>query len=364
MLSNEIKGIEIRDSKVYLTASVTYRDPSDLEVTWECEEFTDILRNQGKLGLYARIGAELWGEDLTLEPGNELCRMFLEAKAAFPTDMTYRVFDSLTAGNLLAEMVMNLEQEPHADLSGFVARAFALMNDRTYIINAAKHSGMNYLDYACEELQKDRGFAFAVLKAGHESAWFSYPKYYASDKDFALQALKLRGTFFRGLDRTLRADRDVIMEAFREDCERASSEFLPDYIPMEALYKTGDESSRAELDKDFIFDLLEACPTIHLSRSSQLLNDRDVVLRWIQVGRFFPAHAIDLPKELLTDHEVQEALTQRCRDDNDEWELQCILEIKGVAAVGESLTSKIVSAAHRAGNAQSPVEEKEPYPEH
>lgn len=359
MSNDVIKGISIEDNKVNFTASGDSALPFDLEITWECEHLSKVLVEQGITALYAQIGEEIWKDELFLEQGNTLCNLFIKARNAFPPDMNYTSFDPQTAGCLLGEMVAKLKQEPQADLSEYIKRAATLRNNRSYILESAKRTGMNYLNYASESLQKDREFSMEVVRAGGGSAWFEYPKYFSEDKSFALQALKFDGCFFRDLGKSLRSDRDVIFEAFREVPGREFHEFLPDLIPMETFYKTTGIGSNREFDKEFIFQLLDSCTSIHLSRAPQLLEDRDIAMKWVQVGKFFPHRINELPKKYLNDKEFQNALIRRFENtDNYEYLIQN-LAIQGVHILKDSLDDKIKSASLRAVQSQPSAHTKE-----
>lgn len=359
MVSDIINGIAIENNKVYLSASVQYHEPSDLQVTWEQEEFSQLLRKEGKEAVYAHIGEELWSKDLFLESGDQTCNLFLKAMSAFPSHMDYTTFDCQTAGSLLAEMVLRLETDPQADLSEYVNRAVRMMNDRDYILETAKRTGMNYLNHASKSLQQDRSFALAVLNAGSWAPWFSYPTAFQDDKDFALKALELNGCFYRELGRELKADREVVMAAFRERPGKIPHEFLADQIPMETYSQSHASSQPAPLDREFIFSLLDACPSIQLFRSPQLLNDRPTALKWVQVGKFFPHWVTDLPMKYLKDREFQDVLIRRFKDTDNFPYLVQNFGIKGIQLPVETLESKIQSASSRTVRSSHVTDDKD-----
>ena len=79
MYFDTITGIEIRNHQVWFTAPGGRMGAHDLQVSWEGEGFSEILREKGREALYAKIGEENWNHEFTLEPGNTLCNYFMKA---------------------------------------------------------------------------------------------------------------------------------------------------------------------------------------------------------------------------------------------------------------------------------------------
>jgi len=433
-----VKSIAVKDDKVYLTSADSSLRPLHFS-RWESTVFSKILAEKGKDALYAKIGEDVWNGNLQLRQGNRLCRLYLKACDAFPSDMNFMTFDAKTAGELLGKMVTSLEKDPAADLSEYVDQARALQSDREYILEAAHRTGYNFLNYASADVQSDSAFALEVLRAGHGAAWFDYPKAFTGEREVAIEALKLNGCFYRQLDESLKADREIILNAFAETEGRTFHEHLPDLIPPwvftakeylmdvleranaletgqkiqfifdnwswtlkkeEKLYEpfsyslqgsrtdekgelTGETWSRrytsAEkavlhicnklnenaniknlnsfedvfksknvLDRGFVCRLIENCPSLHMQRSAWLLGDRDVALKWVQVGKFFPYCIGDLPKQYLTDQEFQDTLCKRF-EGTDRFDILAErFEMLGVPLNKKSLGSQIQAAENKA----------------
>ena len=359
-MSHEIvKSIAIKDDKVYLTSADSSIRPLYFS-RWECTSLTQLLTEKGRDALYAEIGKEIWNGNLKLRQGSKLCNLYMQACSAFPSGMSFMNFDSKAAGEFLGKMVASLEKDPSADLSGYLKEAFALRNDKNYILEAAQRTGHNYLNCASLDLQKDREFALEVLRAGNGAAWFEYPAQFKEDKEFALEALKLNGCFFRNLGDTVKADREVILEAFRETPDKKYHEHLPDTIPAMAMFSFEKDPLRPALDKKFIVDLLDACPSMHMERAPYLLTDRDIALKWVQVGRFFPFSVKDLPKEYLADKEFQDVLVKRFEGTDRYDVLQKKFAEQGILLKKPSLSDKIISAEAKKSESASFVPGKEP----
>lgn len=348
-MSHEIvKSISIKDGKVYLTSADSSIRPLYFS-RWECTPLSNILSEEGRDALYAKIGEEMWDGNLKMYQGSKLCNLYLESRNAFPSGMNFMSFDSRAAGEVLGKMVTALEKDPSADLSGYVKQALDMQNDRSYILEAAHRTGYNFLNHASPDVQEDRAFALEVLRAGNGSAWFDYPTQYKDDKEFALEAAKLNGCFYRQFGDTVKADREVIMEAFRETPDKSFHEHLPDIIPSIALLDFEADPVRPTLDKKFIMNLLDACPSMHMNRLPILLHERDIALKWVQVGKFFPHSVRDLPDQYLTDKEFQDTLCRRFKGTDKFDVLVKLFAEKGVQISKRSLDSQIRSASVRAG---------------
>ena len=225
----------------------------------------------------------------------------------------------------------------------------ALRNDKDYIMETAKRTGHNHLGFADVELQRDRAFALEVMKACGAAAWADYPATYADDKEFALEMLRLNGCHYRSLSERLKADREIIMEAFTEAEGKQFHEHLPDLIPPEALWKIIDGTSIV-LDREFVCDLLEKCPSMHLSREPLLVNDGTICLKWCEVGKFFPHSVEDVPVEFLREQEFQEVLLARFEGTDKYDVLVKQFENKGIVLQSRSVDNVLRDAFERCGN--------------
>lgn len=345
-----IKAISIQEKEVWITSEFN-SSGTPVDASWEWDELSEILASNGRTAVLDRIGEELWNKEIFLVPGNPVCDLFLKALGIFPAELSYLNFDSKTAGIALSEMVQALERNPETDLSHFRTYVASLMNDPEHILKSVARSGMNCLNFASKELQSDREFALKVVKAGRGEPTFDYPVYFKDDKEFALQALEMNGCMYRELSERLKGDRDVIMAAFRQTPERKHHEFLSDQIPLSALYgPTAQDVANKKLDKEFLFKLIEACPSIRIPEKSVLLKDIDVAIKWAEVGTFFPHRALDVPVWLLKNQRFQDALILRFRNTDEYKYLETYYDIKRVPLKAESLDKKIHSASSRSAN--------------
>lgn len=309
-----VKSIVLEKDKVYLTSADSSLRPLTFS-KWEVKTFSDILAKEGKEAVLARIGQNIWDGNYKLYKGTKLCNLFLQAKEALPNELHFSNTDSKAAGEYLASAVIKLELNPSTDLTEDVNSLLSLRNDKDYILEAAKRTGHNFLNYANEELQKDREFALELLKAGKGAAWFDYPKNFASDKAFAMEALKLNGCFYRELEGPLLGDREVILEAFAESDGKKYHEHLPDLIPITSFFDYEANATTPPIDKEFACKLLECCPSLHIYRAKWLLEDRDVALTWCKVGKWIPNDVRYLPPCHAVEKEFLDVLFSRCQEE-------------------------------------------------
>ena len=349
-----VKSIVLKDKEqqVWLNSADSSVRPLSFS-SWECKGLSEIYQKEGREAVLARIGKDVWDGNLHLYQGNKMCKLFLAAREALPDGLSFMNFDGQAAGKYLAKAVMKLEENPKADLTAEVEALLALRNDRAYILETAKRTGHNYLGFA-----DVREFALEVMRACGDRAWADYPAMYADDKEFAVEMLRLNGCHYRSLSERLKADREVIMEAFAEAEGKNFHEHLPDLIPVEALLSF-DGDKLCGIDKGFVCELLEACPSMHMNRTPALLSYRDICLKWCEVGKWFPHSVKDVPEEFLQEQEFQEVLRVRFEGTDKFETLVKILAEKGVA-LEKSLAEKLAEAKERASGVQGErVREKE-----
>lgn len=323
-----VKGISIKGDKVYLRSCSNNVYPKDFS-SWECVSLSQILREEGKAELYKSIGRSVWDGDMQLRKGSKLCDLFLLAQSKLPEELNFTNMCSQAVGEYLSKAVLKLEQSKEADLFQEVEHLLVLRNDRNYIIEGARGYGYNYLNYADEDIQKDRDFALEVVKASGGAAWFEYPQMYQNDKEFAMEALRSNGCFYRKLSRKLQADQDIILTAFDNSIDRRYVEHLPNLIPTEAFYY-GEDATTQPLDKEFMFELMEKSPKMHMSRAPWLLADYDCAIKWYEASQF-KNEAMNLivltqKEEDIESEWFQKELLATCKDEMDKEILMDMLE--------------------------------------
>lgn len=314
-MSYEIcKGITITKDKVYLTGADSSIRPLYFH-KWECEPLSKMLVEEGRGAVLCRLGKDIWNGELKLYKGSKLCNLFLKALEELPKDLHWSNTDDKAAGDYLGKAVLKLEGDKKADLTKDVEALMELRNSKEYILEAVKRTGYNFLNFANEDLQKDKEFALEVLNAGAGRAWFKYPEYYADDKEFALTAVKMNGCLYRELSENLRGDREIVLEAFEEKEGKKFHEHLPDLIPAMTFFEFDTDPSKPLLDKEFVFTLMHLCPSLHIDRTKWLLQDEDIALEWCKVGKWAIYDLGVYPQEFLLKKEFRDTLIARCEDE-------------------------------------------------
>ena len=116
-MSHEIvKSISIKGDTVYVTSATNNVRPLYFS-KWKWQRASEILAENGREAAFAMIGKEVWDGNFHLYRGSKLCNLFLKAREALPSKMSFINFDSEIAGKYLGKMVLKLESNIAADLS-------------------------------------------------------------------------------------------------------------------------------------------------------------------------------------------------------------------------------------------------------
>lgn len=333
-----VKSITFKDNKVYLTSADGRSYPRTF-TKWESVRFSEIYAKEGKEAVLSAIGENIWGGHYHIQKnGSKFCNLFIEAQNRLPKHLNFSNMDCQSAGKYLGKAVIKLEENIHADLSKEVNELLALMNDRDHIYEASRRTGYNFLNFASEEVRSDREFALKVLKAAGDRAWFEYPKGYEDDKEFALEALKYNGCFYRSLSENLKADTDIIIHAFNAYRDRKFFEHLPDLIPKEVFSNN---------DKSFVYDLFKICPKMHIHRALWLLEDHDIALHWCKTATYLNDVASYLPERYASRKEFQDIIEERCKNETELEIIKTKLSVRGIQFPAVSLKDRISNAKDR-----------------
>lgn len=346
------KGITITKDKVFLNTADSSVRPLYFH-KWECEPLSKMLVDEGRDAVLCRLGKDIWNGELKLYKGSKLCNLFLKAFDELPKDLHWSNMDDKAAGDYLGKSVLKLEAAPKVDLSEDVSALLELRNSKEHILEVAERSGYNLLDAADINVQKDRDFALKVLMAGAGRAWFKYPAYYADDRSFAFDALKINGCLYRELSERLKGDREIILEAFEEKEGKRFHEHLPDLIPPNVFFNFDADPLKPLLDKEFVLRLMHVCPSLHIDRTKWLLQDEDIALEWCKVGKWAIYDLGVYPQEFLLKKEFRDTVISRCEDEKQLAALGRKYDEVGLILRKPSLDEKIrIANSNRENNSQ------------
>lgn len=358
-----IKKISFEDDKVKLLCAASNVYPLDYDWVIAKEE-TKLFVEKGKEASLQLIGERFWNGLYELKRTDRYCNLFHKARKLLPDNMSFHNFEGETAGNFLGSAVLKLEQDPEIDLSKEVEELLDLRNSREYILKVAKNTGQNLTDFANEEIQKDRDFAFEVLRAAEGHYMYDYPNSFRNDKEFAMEALKYNGCLYRALDDSLKQDKEIVLLAFDSNQNRKYHEHLPDLIPFITFIIPDEENGAGKYDFDFIFKVIESCPSLHIDRAKWLLRDYDVALHATKHNKWTLSLVNTLPEEFISLKEFQEELINKGKDEKERNNIKDRILQRGIPLAGyTSLTDKIKDAKAKQGigsvtDSKSPDREK------
>ncbi len=362
-MSHEIvKSIQFKDNKVYLTSAANNVSPITFS-QWECTAFSKIYQEQGRHAALEAICSDVWNGNIHLRSsGSKLCKLIDQSFSFIRSTALRNFLDEGRGAAFLANTTEKL-----MDNTGYVPlqelfELNALRNTRETVLEVCTKNPEAFL-YASPAIQQDREAAQKYVDKCSDMLMFRFPVYFKEDKELALAALPQNGCIFRDLGPGLRGDPDIVRLAFRADMDRKFFEHLPDLI-----------SPSLRSDPAFIRELISICPSIHMFRTPELLNDRETALHWSKNGKFFPYSANELPPKYLPDPEFQNVFLERFGNDEKCMStLQQAYEKRGLTfpslSKGIDLNSKLQDAQARsaAQSNQSPenreVEAHTPDPE-
>lgn len=344
-----IKKISFEDNKVKLLCAPSNVYPIDYEWVAAFEE-TKLFREKGKEAALQLIGERFWDGLYELKKTDHYCNLFHKARNFLPENMSFHNFDGESVGKFLGSAVLKLEVNPKADLSKDVDALLELKNNKEHIFSVAKKTGQNLTNFASEEIQKDREFAYEVLRAAEGHFMYDYPNYFKEDKEFAMEALRYNGCLYRALDDSLKYDKEIVLLAFDNSQNRKYHEHLPNLIPHIAYLIPDEENGTGKYDFDFIFQLIEVCPSLHIDRAKWLLQDHDVALHAVKYNKWTASLIKSLPEEFLSLKEIQDELINKGKDEKEKNNIRDRILERGVPLVDLSLKDKINYAKKRQEN--------------
>lgn len=304
-----LKSISFRNNKVFLTSADSSLRPLHF-YRWESEWLSSMLQSEGKRSVLIQLGKSIWNGSLKLYKGNKTCNLYLYAMDQLPKELHWSNTSAESAGEYLGTAVSNLLTDPDYDLTNDIKNLLELRNDRDYLLENAK-AGYNFLDFTTNGLKYDYEFAMKLLKTANGSVYFAYPREFTKDRNFALEAVKMNGCYFRELHDSLKADKEIIFEAFREDKGRCH-EHLPDVIDMQVYFIEDIENNSLLIDYEFVKNLIKICPSLHIERCAFLLKEKDIVHTWLECGKWFLNTICYISKEILEEEEIKNILLNRC----------------------------------------------------
>jgi len=169
------------------------------------------------------------------------------------------------------------------------------LNDKE-IIKVAFLERNSSFRFASNELKNDKEFILELAKTtvGHDT-YIRWPEALADDKEFMLECVKINGTLISGASQRLKSDRDVMLEAFRQDV--ISLRFCEN-LNLELMLEIVKEKGRALLWMDTTDE------NVHMEASKQdgyfsSYVEKDLFERMKKERMETCYHGCDIPKRFL-----------------------------------------------------------------
>lgn len=139
---------------------------------------------------------------------------------------------------------------------------------------AAVTQNIRALRYASEGLKDDRAFMLEVVTSygKSEPAASAFPFVSArlkADRDFVLEAVRVNGYVFESVSEKLRDDREIVLTAVRN-------------LACAIIFAYASATLRR--DRDFVLEVVGKNPGVLQYVSSELRNDKEIVLAALRAG--------------------------------------------------------------------------------
>lgn len=328
-----VKSISIKDDKVYITSASNNVHPRTFE-RWECTAFSKLYQEGGLEKLLPAIAADVWAGNFKLQNGSKICTALSDSYKRLYALYALRYFlDTERAAKYIAEFSLYLmDKGPEPDLGALAD----LRGDKAAVLDVCSKNPAAF-NYAHEAICKDREAAKAHILANADKLSFYMPSYFQADKELAMLAIEKDGTIYRQLHPSVQEDPEITKAAFDASRNRPHFEHLPDLIP-ESLRK----------DKAFMADIVSVCPRIHMARVPELLNDKDIILAWLNTGAWSPYLLNNISSQVLKNPEVLNLIRAAEKNRPEVFQkAKEILDSRSISIGKPTLSSLINSAQNR-----------------
>lgn len=294
LIINEIK---IADKKVFVTSASSSLHRRIFE-TYEVKQLSDILGERGIQGVLSWIAQLYRDGEYRLSGQTYICRIVREEYKKLPSVLR-SFLDDERLGEYVGECAAARFEKKRINRWERHQELDRLRYDKAAVLEICKKRPQAF-QYADADLQKDREVAESYIEQCADDLFFEFPKYYESDKELIIKALKKNGCLYRKLNDLMKQDRDLILLAFDSSIQRRFVEHLPDVIP-----------TKIRKDREFVKKLLDTGIHIHINRAPELVEDREAALIWVKKGKYVLADLYVLKKEYLEEREFQDILIDR-----------------------------------------------------
>lgn len=351
-----VRSIAIKDNKVFFTSAASNVSPRTFE-RYEVPGYSEIYQKQGMKALLQEIAKNVWNGNYRLQGGSAIARLLGEGHMLLRDESSLaRFLDEGHASEFMANLAVRRMDDPEPGahntwIATELTRLEGLRHDKSAVLDICKVKP-DAFSYAAKEVYNDRDTAKEYIRECSHMLLFTFPLKYHNDKELALLALPHNGCIYRQLDVPLRADKDIIRLAFCTNIpDRRYSEHLPDLIPSEI-----------RKDKEFMRELLEICPVLHVHRTPDILSDLESAKTMAKHNRWAITNLSRVPTEHLRNKELQAVLLERYQEPGDHDRLQKFFQEMSIPLhddVKPSLEDRITGAQARAGEGRGDKPQKD-----
>lgn len=314
-----VKSVTVKGGKVFVNSAPNNVSPLTFS-KWECPAFSEAYVQYGNLGLLTAIAKEAWTGNFKLRAGAKFNDAVLKAFAYLePNHSDLRHFlDKGCGASLIGGIAYQYMISHSYTLQSYKAIQFyeSLRKDVSSVLDVCKNNPAAF-HYADESIQKDREAAKFYIEQCAGQLGFQMPPYFCNDITLATAALQKDGLQYRLLSESLRADPEIISLAFNASCPgREHYEFSLGLVP-----------EPCKEDPAIVQNIISICPKLHISNSTQVLENRDTAKAFVQNSAWMPGYAFYLPARYLAESEFKNMLTSTCKTPEQMEELKSIYKL-------------------------------------
>lgn len=337
MSHNIIRSITVgKDNKVYFNCASSNVFPRTFQRVEE-PFYSNIYQQRGLRPLLAEIAKEVKQGNFVLKPGTKICDKLLNAYSILFNASTplMRFLDDDRAADFMAKTAYNSLTNQPSTVPNDLAALEKLRWDKEAVLEVCKKNPAAF-GYAAEPIQKDRDTAMEYIKTFGNLLNSRIPSYFQNDRELVELLLQKNGARYHAIDfnSPLAYDKDLIRLAFQEDLPgRRFHEHLAHMLPPSILQ-----------DTPFMCELIQICPSMHVTTTHSLMANKDFVKAWFKHGNWIPnsLDGFSCP-ELLKVPELQQVLADRFGSDPEACErIKASLLIHGINWSASTLKQEVI----------------------
>lgn len=303
-----VDGVEICNGKVYISATSNNVSPTRF-TTYEADTLSKIHQKDGMEGVLKWLAVLQRDGEVRLNGTDPICKHIREGMNLLPNDLL-AFLDDEKLGDFIRDYAISKMKGKRFNSKKRLETLQALRDDEKQVLDICRTRPESFA-CASQHVQCDKTAAMEYIKQCGGMIMFCFPRHFAGDREVAVMAFKMNGCTYRQLHPSLQKDKEIVELAFNSEMDRYSYEDIPDVIP---------EILRS--DRVFMKKIIRICPGLHISRTPDILKDRDCALTWVEYGKWVLNELHLLPKEYLEDSEFQKSLNQRYPDPESQEKLK------------------------------------------